>query len=278
MIIGNSTAHLAWVYCTARAVDVVFFVRRFRIRFGDMYRQVIAACILALVAATTTATANATPLPFRAEYTGTYEGVPVKAKGVRELNAEENGTFRFVSSASSMFISVSETSRFTAEDGSFVPIEYRHERKSLGKNRVRTNTFDWTGMTTTWTKKKEKGDYPVESGTLDRLLYQLQLRTDLKSLQPVIGETTLSYTIADNDDLRHYTFLVSGEEVLETEAGAIDTIKLERVREDSYKQTWLWLAKAHDYLLVRLKQVESDGGFELNLISATIDGDPLTGQ
>ena len=52
--------------------------------------------------------------------------------------------------------------------------------------------------------------------------------------------------------------------------------RVERVRDDDDdKETSLWLAVDHAYLLVRLKQVEDDRGFELNLNAAVVDGQPL---
>ena len=48
----------------------------------------------------------AEPAEFRAEYVAEYRGLPVKARGVRELVKLQDNRYRFVSSASSLFAQV----------------------------------------------------------------------------------------------------------------------------------------------------------------------------
>jgi hypothetical protein len=65
-------------------------------------------------------------------------------------------------------------------------------------------------------------------------------------------------------------------ETVETPLGALSTVRVDRIRDDDKKrETSLWLAVDHAFLLVRLKQMEEDKGFELNLSSAVIDGQSL---
>lgn len=212
--------------------------------------------------------------PFRAEYVGTYAGLPIKARGLFELAPADNGAFRFTSRATLPLVSVTQSSRFMMSGGVFVPLDYRYQRKGIGANKTRSNTFDWDAATTTYTRKGDAGTYPVAPRTLDKLLYQLQLRADVREAmaQGMPANRRFTYVIADNDDLEEYTFVISGEETLSTPIGEVATARLERVRQDSARQTILWLATDHDCLPVRLRQVEKDGkDLELNLIAVTMD-------
>ena len=217
--------------------------------------------------------AVADPLtPFRAEYIGSYNGAPVKARAVRALTATEDGNWRLTSSAKSFLISVSESSAFRLKGNQLVPLAYTYKRTGIGKNRTRTNSFDWAEKTTRYTRakgrSKSNGSYAISQNTKDKLLYQLQLRVDVKQAM-ADGDTgrQFTYAVADNNNLEEFRFAITGEERLMTPLGELDTVRLERVRENADRQTLLWLAKEHDYLLVRLKQTEGGGkGFELNLV------------
>ena len=71
----------------------------------------------------------------------------------------------------------------------------------------------------------------------------------------------MSYQIIEGEDVDTYDFRVLGEEKVRTQAGLINAIKVERVRDPgkSNRKTILWFAKDWDYLLVRLYQMETDG-------------------
>ena len=207
------------------------------------------------------------PRLFHAEYVAKLEGFPVKAKGVRELQRLENGDYRLTSSATSMLASVTETSEFSFADGQLKPSLYNYTRGGLAKNKQTFIDFNYDNMTLL----HEDGTAEFIAGTLDKLSYQYQLKLDLARLKLSEHESsTLEYTIADGDKLKHYRFTVAGEEVLTTPEGDMLTVKLERIREHgSGRQTTFWLAKNHDYLLTKLKQQGKGKGFELNLESFT---------
>lgn len=217
--------------------------------------------------------ANARPVLFHAEYQGDVEGLPVRAKGIRELVRLDNGQYRLSSTATSLFVSVAESSDFDISDTGPVPATYEYQRRGVGKNRHEMNSFDWAQMV----MNHSDGQTSVTSGTLDKLTYQLKLREDVK--QAVADGQTgnpLTYLVADDEKFKEYKFRIMGEEVLSTPLGQLNTVRVERIRENSKRQTALWLAKDHEYLLVRLKQVNTKGRvLELNLQSATIAGELL---
>ena len=85
----------------------------------------------------------------------------------------------------------------------------------------------------------------------------------------------------DGDDVDIYEFRVLGNDVVNTKAGKIQAIKVERVRDPSQSQreTQLWFAKDWDYLLVSLRQVEKDGKeYKIVLEHADVNGKTVKGQ
>jgi hypothetical protein len=211
----------------------------------------------------------ADPSLFKAEYIATFQGLPIEAKGVRELQRLENGGYRLTSSATSMFARVIETSEFSFDDGQLMPSRYNYTRSGLGKKKQAFITFDYGSKIF----QHQDGTSELIKGTLDKLSYQYQLKLDLANLPfSEHSSSIFEYAVADGDKLKYYRFRIAGEEVLKTLAGAMLTVKLERIREhDSDRQTIFWLAKDHDYLLTKFKQQGNGKGFELNLESFTFN-------
>ena len=201
------------------------------------------------------------PQPFRAEYTGEFRGLPLKARAVRELSRRDDGSFLFTSSASATLMKVAETTQFEVRDGRVTPLEYHYERRALGRGKQTSVRFDWHEMRA----RHDDTSSAISPGTLDRLGYQIQLRMDVAQSLQDNHRQPLEYTIADDEKRRRYRFSFIGEETLSTPAGDLRTVVLQRVREDREQRTTLWLALDHGLLMVRLKQEEPDRGFELNL-------------
>ena len=117
----------------------------------------------------------------------------------------------------------------------------------------------------------------VRPGALDKLSYQVKLRADvMKALASDDENVELTYLIADEEEFKQYRFKIIGEEVLATPLGEFNTVRVDRIRDTSERQTSFWLAIDYEFLLVKLKQLENKNrGFELNLQAATIAGMPL---
>lgn len=230
--------------------------------------------ILALFCCTSAVnTAIADPTPFRAVYRADYKGIPVSATGIRELQRTENNEFLFTSSAKSFFASVSEQSLFRW-DGRAIPLEYQYIRKGIGKNRNETVAFNWQDNTAGYLDRT----HAIVPGTLDKLLYQIQMREDLLSASGGDTWPDMHYQIADRRRVRNFDFKVVGEETIHTNIGEFNTIKAIRGREDQERKTTLWLTPDFGYLLVRLQQIEGDNdGFELLLKEALFDGKVVVG-
>lgn len=217
-------------------------------------------------------TLAADPVEFYAEYVAEYQGLPVRAKGIRQLTRIDDERFRLVSSAESIFAEIVESSEFTITSTGFKPFRYDYSRKGLGKNKYELNKFDWdTGVIV-----HQDTTSALEPGLLDKLTYQYKLQLDVAHAISIDEpDMPLVYEIADEEKRKLYRFRITGRELLQTPVGELDTVRVERMRSDAGRKTYFWLAVDYDFLLVRLKQVEEKKGFELNLSAATVDGIPL---
>ena len=206
---------------------------------------------------------------FRAEYIAEYQGLPVKAKAVRELYQLDDNRFRLVSSVRSVFINVTETTEFEYSNQQLRPISYAYRRKGLGKKKNEELTFDWDQAQLNHDTNRS----PLVVGTLDKLSLQHKLSRDIAELmQSNEQPSELSYQIADREKRKTYRFKILNEEVLETPLGPLRTIPVEKIRDNNSRHTRFWLAIDHEYLLVKAVQTENGRGLELSLVNATVNG------
>ncbi len=235
------------------------------------------------VAAAPASTAAA-PTTFRAVYDGDYNGLPVRAEGIRELQRVEDDRYLLTATARSFLATITEQTLFVwSSDGQLVPLEYQYHREGIGKNRHAILNFVWAKQRVRNDVESKPWYMDIPTGALDKLSYQLQMRQDLiaRYRDATTGSTTapfLKYQIADGGKLKDYQFEIQGDEWIETPIGHIDTVKLIRARQNSRRSTTFWLAKEWQFLLVRLQQSDSKGdGFELLLKEAEIGGKTVTG-
>lgn len=212
------------------------------------------------------------PQPFHAVYIAKYSGTSVKA--TRTLEVLEDGTMELRFVAKSWLATIREVSQFSWNPaGQLIPQHYFYQRTGLGYDRTAKLKFDWN------TKRVENNvqDRPwtmtLPDGTLDKLSYQLQLSADMLNHQHKV-----SYQVADGGRLKTYDFEVQGQEVLDTPMGKLNTTRIKRIRDDNERVTVLWLATDWNHLLVKIWQQEENGKhYEINLASAKLNGETVTG-
>lgn len=194
--------------------------------------------------------------PFSAEYTADWQAMPMSGSAERDLQKNGDGSWSMKFKASMLVAGIDEQSRFRYDSKAFVPLSYRFERSGMGKSKKVAHDFDWSAKLVTGNDRGTPVKLVLKSGLLDKSTYQLALQEDVAA-----GKKSMTYQVLDGDDIETYDFRVLGTEVVETEAGRIDAIKVERVRDPtkSNRQTVMWFAKDWDYLLVRLHQKEKDG-------------------
>lgn len=214
--------------------------------------------------------------PFSASYTADWKQLPMSGTAERSLVKEANGVWKLSFKASMMIASLTEESTLTLDKDTLLPQSYHFERGGLGKAKKADLDFDWNSKMVTGTDRGDAVKIPLNRGMVDKSTYQLALQHDVAA-----GKKTMSYQVVDDGEVDTYDFRVLGSEKVETKAGKIDAIKVERVRDptQSKRITVLWFAKDWDYLLVRLQQVETDGKeYNIMLQDGTVNGKTVKGS
>ncbi len=253
--------------------------------FGDsqgIYKLRSTTLLILIGTMLTGACAVAEPTPYRAVYKATYKGVPISATGIRELKQNENGDYVLSSIARAFVATVEESTTFSAEtDNAVRPLEYRYDRRGIGRKRSDLLRFDWDEMVVARVSESDAWERDMPAGVQDKLSYQQKMREELLAAFEA-GEDwpVMTYQVAEDDGrIREYTFRVVGEELIKVPAGTFNTIKAERVRDHNRRTTYFWLAPDHEFLLVRFEHSEADGdGFKLLLKNAELAGKPISGD
>lgn len=213
--------------------------------------------------------------PYSASYTADWKQVPISGTAERSLKPLGDGRWELSFEAAMLVASLSEVSTFRVEHDTLLPLTYRFNRGGLGKGKQVEHDFDWTEKQVIGSDRGEQVRLPLSRGLLDKSTYQLALQQAVAD-----GVKSVSYQVIDGDELDTYDFRVLGEERVRTQAGLIDAIKVERVRDPtkSARKTVLWFAKDWDYLLVRLHQVEKDGKeYQIMLKEGQVNGRQVVG-
>ncbi|AMO57136.1 DUF3108 domain-containing protein [Endozoicomonas montiporae] len=206
------------------------------------------------------------PKPFTAHYSTRYSGF--RARGSRSLTQQDNEwILEFGADAS--VVSLMETTRFTINKGQVKPLQYRYKRGGLFGSKPEEATFDWKTMQAKWDHEDLPVTFPANAQ--DKLSYQYQLGLDLAA-----GKTDLRYPVIDDDEVYEREFIIEGEEVLETDAGKLNTVRVKIKRDNNKRQTWIWFAKDWDYVLVKFHQ-KDESEYLIEFAEGEVNGKKITG-
>jgi len=214
--------------------------------------------------------------PFSASYTADWKQLPMSGSAERSLQALDDGQWQLHFRASMLVASLTEQSLLRPDGRDLLPQHYLYERSGLGKAKKIEQRFDWASKQVLGQDRGNAIKLPLNRGLLDKSTYQLALQHDVAA-----GKQSMSYQVVDGDEIETYDFRVLGEEVVRTQAGMVDAVKVERVRDptQSARKTTLWFAKDWGHLLVRLHQVEKDGKeYQIMLKDGTVDGKAVQGR
>lgn len=206
---------------------------------------------------------NASPQPTRAvpdsysaRYTASYNGLPVKT--LRQFSRDGN---RYVLStkAENFLGKIIEEERFdVSAQGEILPLSYKYNRAIFGKVRTEQTLFKATDNLAINTYKGKTVEFPLEKSLLAPLSYQVKMRQDLRA-----GKKSFHYRVVYRNHIKDYHYGIIREEVIDSPIGKLNTIVLQRIREDSERETYLWLAISLDYLPVKLIQKEDGETHEM---------------
>ena len=225
----------------------------------------------------TVASAAGVPENFHAVYQLHISSFPIGEARV-ELAAQADGRYRYSSHTYSTGLTrvfrndkVLESSLFKLHNQQLRPLEYRFDHTGSKKERHAYLKFDWTKGEVANTVEGHTWEMDIPDNALDKLVVQLAVMMDLDA-----GKQELVYAIADGGKLKEYTFAIVGKEKLRVPAGEYETVKLERLRKDNDRTTYLWCAPSLGYLPVRIKQIEHEDGvtYLSELKQSSLDAQP----
>lgn len=234
--------------------------------------RIVLALIIALVAPASLHAAQFAD-HFAAHFVLKAFGATV-GKGEWRLEPSQDGRFVWEAHARTAGIAllfrdvkISETSQAEYFEQSFRPLMYRYDRTGDNKAETAEVSFDWHEGIARNTVKGQTWQMPVPAGTLDKITYVLAMMSDLSA-----GKRAMRYTIADGGKLKVYDMRVLGTETLETPLGSLETLKMERHRDDG-RETILWCAPALGFLPVKVVHREREG-WSVTMFVESVDGRP----
>lgn len=211
--------------------------------------------------------------PYDAVYKTATSGLSIKLH--RSLSMDENGDCRLTSEGRLLVAGINEVSVFGLDGDRVQPKSYVYQL-SGPVSRRREVHFDTESPFIRSLYKKEWYELPKTPDTLDRMSQQEQLRLFL--LNDPTPREDMRFRIADGRKVKEYRLLYRGEERLETPMGWVDTLHFERVHDDPERESNVWIAPGWDYLMVRTVHTDEGKTTEADLISASINGRPVSGN
>lgn len=149
---------------------------------------------------------------------------------------------------------IEEESRWKLVDGKVFPVNYSYNRSKGKKNRKVNISFDWDNNVMINEIRDQRLNMPLESGVLDKLLYQYALMHDAKN-----NNFPVTYNIADGGKMKTYHFERLGDETIQTPLGNFNTIKIQSDEPKDEKKLVIWCAPELKYLPIKVEHTEEDG-------------------
>lgn len=209
--------------------------------------------------------------PYSTVYKTTARGLSIKLR--RDLTIDPEGHCRLTSEGSLLVVGLSEVSRFSLTEGRVEPHSYIYQGTGLISRRREVHFTPGSSVIRSL-YKDEWYALPDVGHTLDRMSQQEQMRLNLLGQDPAPEE--MVFTVADGRKVKDYTLALIGQERLQTPMGEVDTLLYQRQRDTDERLSQLWVAPDWDYLVVKTLHIEEGKTIEANLISAEIDGVPVT--
>lgn len=224
---------------------------------NPLSRTLMALLLLMAPAVAPNARGETVLSPYTATYQANFNGIPVVI--TQKLEATSAG-YRIATSAANALGSIDEQEDFHLADGAIAVDEYRHKRSFLGSKREERLSIDRGKGIAHYLRDGDPRDIPLEPGYLGPISYQMQLRRDLAA-----GNSTFHYRVMHRGKVKDYHFRHDGTDTIQTATGAVETIRVRRVRDNNERTTIFWMAPSLDYQLVKLRQEEDGDRYELLL-------------
>lgn len=199
--------------------------------------------------------------PFKAEYVVTRGGSDY-GHAVRKLEATGNGAYKLtmLTDISWLFLSDKRTfnSEFKLENNRVKPLVFSYSRTGTGSDKSFAARFDHDQQRLVNQANDKAVGLAWNPNRLDEASALVQLRRDVAHADRTdSGTREWQYNVVDEkgaDDTLKFRW--KSKEEVQLPYGTLETIAVERVRENSKRVTNYWFAPELNYNLVRMYQAK----------------------
>jgi len=198
-----------------------------------------------------------------------WNGIPLGDAAI-SLTPDGKGCYRYESKTSPvgavrwLYGSPYEVSDFCVKDGVIRPNRYQYSIDKRPKDGF-TLDFDWTAKKVTTVKNGQTTVRDIPDGAYDRFGMQQAIRLWVMSLSDTSKRSEAEFISVDDRDINHYRFAVLGHEKVETPAGSIDAIRVDRI-DSKTRSTRSWVAPSRDFQVIKVESVNR-GDVELKMVT-----------
>ncbi len=193
--------------------------------------------------------------PYSARYVVKWHGIK-GGESLHRLVRRDDGIYA-VESITEPYLKVLpfryvEKTSFRYSDGKIIPRLYMYDMKEGRRVKNGNVFFDWQENLVFKKGNKDPWSQTITeelSSIQDKLTHAVKLRLDLmEDATP----RTLTYTVAEDDEIKPYVFKIEGQEVLNTAIGRINALRvLHTTKKERF--TLMWLSMDHDYLPIKVE-------------------------
>ncbi len=215
------------------------------------------ASLLALIVLPAHASITATDdglKAYKANYKTRFAGFTFTTE--RSLQKNDEGDCVLSNRASILFLGFKEQAVFACSGAEVHPYRYDYTNTVKARKNV-SMVYDWGQNKVLTTKGDKSYTVPLPADGVDALSLQAQVRLDVKANPDNFTQKT--YAVVTAKRVKHFVVENLGEQTIGTPAGTFNAIKLRQSSADDEDETLLWLAKDHDYFLVRVENSDADG-------------------
>jgi hypothetical protein len=221
-------------------------------------------------------TLAAAPNEFMVNYDARYRGL--RALATISLAQQEDGAYLArsliaIKLMGATVTSIDESSLFDWVNERPWPRRYDFIQSGLGK-RQRSIRFDWEKNLAQAQVNDQLTELPLITLTLDEISIYTLIKQAISE-----GEQDIFFNVIDRNQVKEYHYRLVGEEAVASPVGTFSALKVERVRENSERETQLWFSPAHEMLLIKISHRDPDGDeYEISIKNALLNGIPVTAE
>jgi hypothetical protein len=204
--------------------------------------------------------------PFEAEFTVYRNGSEVGQASMRLSQEGQNAwrmhaTLNAAAAGGLLQFSSVEESRFHWHEGAPRSDRYHARRQQPLRTRERGLDFDWdAGRVTTTDRRGREETFDLDGTAIDP-----QLTLLVAMLEAADGAAEFDYVLVNRGAPQIQKGRRNGEETVDTGIGKVACVEVERVRENSRRQTRSCHAETLDWIPVRVIQDEDGDVIEMRL-------------